>query len=215
MKIDRIVSNLMLSNMYVLSENQHMILIDPCEYSFDISGYQVDYILLTHEHYDHISGVNYWKKKTGAKVTCNSSCATNIKDSKKNLSCFFKEFCQLQTMVTDETIINKSVALAAEYVTEADIVFEDIMKFEWQGHKIQILSCPGHSLGSVIIIVDDQVLFSGDSVFRDYPTECGMPGGSKRKWEKISEPIINKLSKDLHVYPGHLDDFILEERKVG
>ena len=56
MKIKRIVSDLLSSNMYILEENRHAIIIDP---NSDISDFessiQYDCDLLTHEHYDHIS----------------------------------------------------------------------------------------------------------------------------------------------------------------
>ena len=56
MKIFHIISNLISSNMYVLEENNHLILIDPCIIDIRLENKTVDYIFLTHEHYDHIRG---------------------------------------------------------------------------------------------------------------------------------------------------------------
>ena len=78
MKIFHIISNLISSNMYVLEENNHLILIDPCIIDIRLENKTVDYIFLTHEHYDHISGVNYWKEKCEAEVVCSNICAENI-----------------------------------------------------------------------------------------------------------------------------------------
>ena len=61
-EIKRYVSGLLSSNMYVISEAGHAIVIDPFEDTTPSEGLTVDCILLTHEHYDHISGVNIWKK---------------------------------------------------------------------------------------------------------------------------------------------------------
>ena len=58
-------------NMYILEENNHYVLIDPCiiELPF-VNASNIDYIFLTHEHYDHVSGVNYWRDQSGASVVC-------------------------------------------------------------------------------------------------------------------------------------------------
>ena len=83
--------------MYVLEENNHLILIDPCIIDIRLENKTVDYIFLTHEHYDHISGVNYWKEKCEAEVVCSNICAEKIESSRKNLSRYFDAFCELQT----------------------------------------------------------------------------------------------------------------------
>lgn len=68
MKIFHIISNLISSNMYVLEENNHLILIDPCIIDIRLENKTVDYIFLTHEHYDHISGVITGKKSVRQKL---------------------------------------------------------------------------------------------------------------------------------------------------
>lgn len=175
MKIFTIISNLIYSNMYVIEENNHLILIDPCIIDISLKNKTIDYIFLTHEHYDHISGVNYWKEKCEAKVICSKSCAENIKSSRKNLSIFFKTFCELQIWVKLKVPVEN-----VEYVCQADKFFDNSLTIEWQGNKIYLFGCPGHSLGSSCVLVNDKILFSGDSLFKDYPTVTGLPGGSKK-----------------------------------
>ena len=106
--------------MYVLEENNHLIFIDPGIVDIDMTGKTLDYILLTHEHYDHISGVNYWKEMTGVKVVCNDRCAEGIKKPTRNLSFMFKEFCEIQSV---RKIVEPVENL--NYSAEADITFED------------------------------------------------------------------------------------------
>ena len=55
------------SNMYVILENKKALIIDPCvseEAKEYLKSEQVKEILvlLTHEHYDHISGVNWLRE---------------------------------------------------------------------------------------------------------------------------------------------------------
>ena len=206
MKIIKFVYPPVLTNMYMIESNKHIILIDPFIVNIDLSGKSVDYILLTHEHFDHISGVNYWKEKTGAKVISSKVCADRVMDSKKNLSRYFSDFCDLQTFIkVSEPVRN------VEYTCDVDIVFGDQQEYIWYDVSIEALACPGHSLGSSVYIFNNKYLFAGDSMFRDYPTEAGLPGGSRMLWKTYSQPLLKNLSKELHVYPGHFEDFDLKD----
>ena len=80
MTIDRFDSGQLNSSMYVISENGHAIVIDPCLNTEPANALNIDFILVTHEHYDHISGVNVWKKMTGASVLCSRICSERIND---------------------------------------------------------------------------------------------------------------------------------------
>ena len=193
-------------NMYILSQNGHSILIDPCECDIDEAEQKVDYILLTHEHYDHISGINCWKEKTGAKVVCNEKCAEGIKEPTRNLSFMFKEFCEIQSV---RKIVEPVENL--NYSAEADITFEDTYEMTWQGNEIKIFATPGHSAGSESILVNGEKLFSGDALFKDYPVTGIFPGSSKQDWQEIGLPRLKALPESIMVYPGHFEEFSLSE----
>ncbi len=181
-------------------------MIDPCVYDYDLWGQKIDYILLTHEHYDHISGVNDCKSVSMGKVICSEDCAERIRDPKKNMAHYFKAFCDIQTW-TDE--IPKEVD--ENYSCEADIVFKDRYEFTWCGHDVRFVHTPGHSPGSCAILIDDHNLFCGDSLIKGYEPTLRFPGGSRKKWKEISEPYFKSLSGDMRVYPGHFVDFQLSE----
>ena len=203
MDIKRYVSELLCSNMYVVTENGHALIIDPYD---DITigyGLKVDKILLTHEHYDHISGVNEWKKVYGAPVLCSTECAKNIQNPRKNLANLFTVFCELQTWIE----LEKNPKVDAGYVCEADEVFSNEMSFKWQEHKVKLFEMPGHSAGSIGIIIDEKIFFSGDSLMENFDIELRLPGGSKKKWESIGKPRLQKISDGMMVYPGHFQEF--------
>lgn len=204
MEIQQIKSDLLKSNMYIISENGHSVVIDPCITEREMYT-DVDLILLTHEHYDHISGVNYWKKKTNAPIICSVPCGKNITSPRKNLSRYFDVFCELQTWMSAD----KNVTTDA-YKCEADETFMGEKIIQWQKHNFKLVSTPGHSAGSICIILDENILFSGDSLMKNYPTECKFPGGNVKEWNTISLPFLFGLNS-MHVYPGHFEDFILEE----
>lgn len=196
-------------NMYILREGSRIILIDPCIIGDTdaIGGCRVDYILLTHEHYDHISGVNYWKEKTGAKVICSEACSRGLADPAVNLSRTFQQFCAIQSV--------RDIDLAAiqnvDYVCQADVTYEKDYELQWEGNVIEFFTLPGHSKGGSGILVDNSLLFAGDSLLRDYATAGCFVGSSGTDWQEVSLPRLKLLSENLHVYPGHFEDFLLRD----
>ncbi len=208
MIIEKKVSKLLKSNMYIVHEEGHCLLIDPHEATLDIPN--VDYILLTHEHYDHISGVNYWKEKTGALVMASQKCADNCKDSRKNLSRFFDVFCELQTWIDEYEVVE-----CTDYTCEVDCTFEKKTSLKWYGHDIVLIECPGHSKGSILIAIDNQHFFSGDSILYNTITECGLPGGSKKDWTEKGLPVVENVPENAMIYPGHFEIFGYDKRSEG
>ena len=88
MEIKRVVSPLLDSNMYIVSENNHCIIIDPYNDEQVIqlfSGLTPDFMLVTHEHYDHISGVNAYKERFGIPLYANRLCDKNLQLPSKKL----------------------------------------------------------------------------------------------------------------------------------
>ena len=203
-EVRRYVSNLLSSNMYVIVEGDHAVVIDPFEDVNPANELKIDYIILTHEHYDHISGVNVWKKARDAPVLCSKTCAEKIKDPRKNLAYFFKEFCELQTWIE----LDEIPPYDPNYSCSADISFENELKFEWMGHSLYLFELPGHSLGSIGIVLDGSSFFSGDSVLEDTETSLRLPGGSPKRWKEKSLPRLKEIPNGICVYPGHFKDFV-------
>ena len=209
MKIQRFISNLLESNMYIITENENCIIIDPWQDTdCYIKDFSYDMIILTHEHYDHISGVNIWKDLTGAKVLCSSECASLIEDPKRNFSRHFKDFALLQTTIDSSSIPDD---VPNNYSCKADEIFIDIKVMQWQGHEIKLFETPGHSSGSSCILIDNQYLFSGDTLLHNYETALRFPGSSKKMWNAITIPEIKNLYGKIVVYPGHFETFNLED----
>jgi hydroxyacylglutathione hydrolase len=68
---------------------------------------------------------------------------------------------------------------------------------------VQVISTPGHTADGISLLVDNQKLLTGDTLFVG---ECGrtdMPGGnSKDMYNSLFRKIL-KLNDDIEVYPGH------------
>lgn len=208
MRIKKTDSGLLHSCMYIVEEQGHALVIDPCEDTSEAEKLIVDYLLVTHEHYDHISGVNKWKERSGAPLVCSEACAKNIRDPRKNLSRYFDVFCQMQTWMSTEGMD----IVPVEYSCEADITFQDTFLLEWQGHRISLLEIPGHSSGSIGIDIDGTDFFSGDSLLRDSDTELRFPGGSPKKWEETGRKRIEAIPDQERIWPGHFESFIKRDK---
>jgi len=69
--------------------------------------------------------------------------------------------------------------------------------------SLKIIYTPGHTIDSICILVDNQKLLTGDTLFVG---ECGrtdMPGGSsKSMYDSLFNKIL-KLEDNIEVYPGH------------
>lgn len=205
MEIKQYQSDLLQSNMYLISENGHTIVIDPSRDLREEDNLKVDMLIVTHEHYDHISGVNQWKEKYGAKLLCSEPCAQNLKSSRKNLSRFFDVFCEMQTWIR----LEKMPEADLDYSCQADDTFHDQMTFQWQGHEICLMEIPGHSKGSIGILLDGKEFFSGDSLMENQEIELRFPGGSAKSWEAVGKPRIAAIDRGIRVWPGHFDCFVL------
>lgn len=153
------------------------------------------YIILTHEHFDHIWGTNLLKDIFGCKIICSRDCADRITDRKKNLSVFYDQ-------VGFETY-------------PADIIINDCKEsLLWNGLEIQFFPAKGHTEGSICFLLNDN-LFTGDTIIKNHKTVVKFPGGSKEKLQQSIDYIFSVFKgKKIVVYPGHGDSFCLDEIEI-
>ena len=80
---------------------------------------------------------------------------------------------------------------------------------------IKCVEMPGHSTGSIGIIIDNKLFFSGDSLLKNVHVTTSLPGGSKKDYRSITVPLIKALPNETLVYPGHGESFILGENEFA
>ncbi len=200
------------SRMYLLIDKQNIIneavIIDPCINMdalaiLNTNEVQSLIVLLTHEHYDHISGVNWLREKLkDVEVICSKSCSERIKKPNKNLSLFYDVLFMLQSEDTRQAVKDLKVE---PYSCIADSTFEGNNTISWNSHSIVLYETPGHSPGSICVIVDDILLFSGDSIVNGKETITRLPGGNSKAFAEMTVPFLNSLNQDMIVFPGHGD----------
>lgn len=71
------------------------------------------------------------------------------------------------------------------------------------GMNFRIINTPGHTPGSIIATVNDEVLVSGDTLFAGAIGRTDLPRGSISEMEESLREKILTLPEDLKLLPGH------------
>lgn len=206
-KFSRFVMKYSESNMYMIIENNQALIIDPNQSETAMSflienNVNKIFILLTHEHFDHISGVNWLRRMFDVMVICQERCAESIKIAKNNRPFVFMTMVEDKCEKEKQEIISFFDNLPRDAI-EADVIFDSEYQFVWQGHRIKINSSPGHSQGSVLINFDNAYIFTGDYMIPNAPVILRFAGGSKEAYKKKTLPLLLNLSTDIMIMPGH------------
>lgn len=193
------------SRMYVLIAKDQALIIDPCVDTMALEllksrNVRDVLVLPTHEHYDHISGVNWIKENFRCNVIASEQCAENMTNPRYNLSAYFEAMFvfaddEVKKKVTEQNI--------QPYICKADEVFSGYRCLTWQSRKVEIYQTPGHSKGSVCIVIDGVYVFTGDSLIRGEPTITRLPGGSKREFAENTRMFLKNLPQSSIIFPGH------------
>lgn len=219
MKEERLCDNIVLytfewnyitSKMYILTQEDNMLIIDPV-YTEEIATFLTNQIvenvvaILTHEHFDHINGVNWLREYFECVVYANAVCSEHIQSETKNLSNHSEVIMMFNKMINPQNIV------VTPFTCSADIKFNGKLEFNWTGHSVELVTTPGHTDGSICIIVDKQYLFTGDTLL-DVPTITRLPGGSRKKFHEITLPYLQGMvEKNYRVFPGHGENGSLED----
>jgi len=205
------------SNMFILISGRKALVIDPNENEDAASllkerDVEQVTILLTHEHFDHVSGVNFFRDKWPCVVYGNQECKDMVPDPEKNMAMFF-----LAMFISrEEEERNKAQELFREdYSCKVDISFENVLDIQWEELSLHLLETPGHSPGSICIVVNDSAIFTGDSLVQGAKIITRLPGGSKKAYQTVTRPFLEGLPQDMLVFPGHGQESLMKDLELG
>lgn len=158
----------------------------------------IDYVFLTHTHYDHSGEVKTLKALTKAKIIVHKNEAdylsTGWTTCPKGTTRLTYGFSKIGWRFV--SWIGKIDPV------EGDIFVDGIMDLSLLGIDGYALSTPGHSEGSMCLVLNSGSAFVGDTMFNIlshtvYPRFADDLIGLKESWEQLSRLEINTF------YPGH------------
>lgn len=140
----------------------------------DSLGIKLEYILLTHGHFDHVGAVEY------------------IAD-KYNVPFYISE--------VDEKWSEKVPSLFGK-LRKADGYLKDGDSIAFGDNNIKVIETPGHTEGGLCFLIDD-ILLTGDTLFRTSIGRTDFPGGNFKDIIASIKNKLLGLGDDITVYPGH------------
>ncbi len=190
MKVDMIQVGPIGTNCYILEEGGRIAVIDPGDEAERIlsvlaeTGGTVDYILLTHGHYDHTTAVpQLHAALPEAKIYIHQADANGAG--------------------------SRLFPLAGE--VEDLLLYDEGDVLSLGGLTIEVLHTPGHSPGSVTLKAGN-VLFTGDTLFCGSMGRTDLRGGSYEQI-MASLKRLGELEGDFHICPGHDRTSTLERER--
>jgi glyoxylase-like metal-dependent hydrolase (beta-lactamase superfamily II) len=155
-------------------------------------GVEIEAILITHCHFDHIGAVAPVARATGAPVYCPEMETALLADIMKWTMPGFGPF---ESWVAEETVKGGE-------------------RFTLAGLDIEVVFTPGHSPGHVTYAIsvptetEDQrgnpALLSGDVLFQGSVGRTDLPGGDWGTLERSIGSLMAGYERDTAVYPGHM-----------
>ncbi len=186
------------TNCYIVSDNSgHAAIIDPGGDAQRIlnavkdKNLTVDFVLLTHAHFDHIMAAEEIRIATGAQLCVGAGDAPMLADAQRNLS----------AMVYPTHTVELT----------ADRLLADGDTICFGNATLTVMETPGHTRGGVCYLGED-VLFSGDTLFAGSIGRTDLPEGDMTVLRRTLMRLAS-LDGDFTVYPGHGEETTLSFEK--
>lgn len=169
-------------------EPEHAVLIDPGADAARIKQVvaehhaNVEAILLTHAHFDHILASEELSDTLQAPIYVHTADAASLEDSVANMSALFGVYDCRAT---------------------ADHRLQDGDEIKVGDMTLRLMHTPGHSAGSCCYeVVGEDVLFAGDTMFYRSYGRTDAPDGSFREMVRSLHRLM-AMDGDRTVYSGH------------
>jgi len=142
----------------------------------------VQAILLTHTHFDHVGAVAPLARATGAPVYCPELEVPVLQDIMAFVP--WPGFGPFESWDPEETVRGGET-------------------LELAGIRLEVLFTPGHSPGHVTYATSG-ALFSGDVLFQGSVGRTDLPGGDTQTLLSSIAGLLERFGDETQVHPGHM-----------
>ena len=201
MKIEKFVTGIISTNCYLVrdEETKRAVIIDPAACpSYLMShikseGLQVEAILLTHGHFDHIMGIDDFRMEFPVPVYVHEADQETLLDAS----------------------LNQSMIYTNGYTFGGATSIRDGQTLDLAGYRFQVIHTPGHTPGGVCYYVEEEkTLFSGDTLFQNSVGRTDFPNSSTSDLVRSVREKLLRLPEDVTVYPGHMGETTIGHEKI-
>src|SRR3954447_10770312 len=148
------------------------------------TGAEVEAILITHCHFDHVGAVAPVAKATGAPVYCPQIELPILADIMRFVP--WQGFGPYESYEAEESVSGGE-------------------RLELAGLELEVLFTPGHSPGHVSYAIrDEEAVFSGDVLFQGSVGRTDLPGADGPRLLESLGLLLDSLPAQTTVYPGHM-----------
>ena len=182
------------TNTYVVTKGNKAVVIDPgLDFNLildDLKDYEVEAILVTHGHIDHIDGCGMIKAP--------------IYVGKEDLRNFKDKTYSLYSMTRSNPSYNVNELNLIEVNDNDEIILPSF--------TFKVIHTPGHTTGSCCYLYYKS-LFSGDTLFKGSIGRTDFPSGSTKTMISSLKKLKEIITDEVTIYPGHEDKTTMKEEK--
>ena len=182
------------TNTYLITKGEKAVLVDPgldfISIIDEVKKYQIEAILITHGHVDHIDGCGL----LDAPIYVGKSDLVNFTDLSRS--------------------VYKFTGMKPKYdASKLNLIgVSDNEVINLENFSFKVISTPGHTEGSCCYLYYNN-LFSGDTLFCGSVGRVDLPTGNGRMLKESLLKIVKICNDDTVVYPGHERKTTIKEEK--
>jgi hydroxyacylglutathione hydrolase len=159
---------------------------------------RIDVLILTHTHFDHVGNASIISRQYKAKIIVHQAEAALLMAGESRLS----EGSIFITKFLVSLLGKKLQPLFAYLPVQPDILVNERMTLNEFGFNAFVMHTPGHSPGSISVIIDNEIAIVGDAMFGVFRNSVFLPFADDLKqmvisWGKLLETGCTSF------LPGH------------
>lgn len=197
------------SNSYYVETDRHNILFDTGKASsfkklrqniniLNPKSKNIDFLILTHTHFDHCQNAALIKKEDNCKIIMSKNEKGYVENGYTPIP--------KGTIFISKIIYTLGTRLGVKRFSyepfTPDVLFDDTFEFPKEVLDLKIFETPGHSSGSICIVIDNEIAIVGDTLFGVFPNSIFPPFADnpvelKQSWQKLLKTNCDTF------LPGH------------